>query len=88
MDSVEKKAAQVLQEEIGKRAGIKLDILNEWPKVSQPMIVVGLFDNTGQLLDQYNNMLRKTERPEKEGVIIRTQTTDRAVIMIIGAESR
>ncbi len=53
LSKVEKKALQVLREEIQKRTDIKLQLSHHWPSNRQPVIAVGLQSQLDQFAGLY-----------------------------------
>jgi hypothetical protein len=84
----ELKAISVLIEEIKKRTGIELPVVEELSENNNPMIVVGTEESLKELIKPYTSLLDTLEKPGKEGYRILVKEDKQPVILIAGADSR
>jgi hypothetical protein len=67
LDKLEHKAITVLQEEIQKRTGIRLNTVTKWPKNRQSVIAVGQEEQMKDLAGPYSNIFENGQTLNKEG---------------------
>jgi hypothetical protein len=84
----ELKAISVLIEEIKKRTGIELPVVEELLENSNPMIVAGTEESLKELIKPYTSLLDTLEKPGREGYRILVKEDRQPVILIAGADSR
>jgi len=84
----EQKAVQVLQEEIEKRSGIKLDVVNQWPKTKQAVIAVGLQSAAGKFAGPFAAQLKGAQIPTAEGFALSVENEPRTAVIIGGQDTR
>ena len=67
LDKLEHKAITVLQEEIQKRTGIRLNTATKWPKNQQTVIAIGQAEQMKDFAGPYSNIFAKGQTLNKEG---------------------
>jgi hypothetical protein len=67
LDKLERKAITVLQEEIQKRTGIRLNTATKWPKNQQPVIAIGQEEQMKDFASSYSDIFAKGQTLNKEG---------------------
>ena len=84
----EQKSVQVLQEEIEKRSGIKLAVVNQWPKTKQAVIAVGLQSAAGEFAGPFAAQLEGAQTPAAEGFALSVEREPRTAVIIGGRDTR
>jgi len=84
----EQKAVAVLVEEVQKRTGVGLRILNQWPKGDAPVIAIGPVVSAKTFLGPYQDLAASSKQPEKEGYRILTKDAPRPAVLVIGSDAR
>ncbi len=85
LSKLEQKAITVLQEEIKKRTGIRLNTSTRWPKKKQPVIAIGQEEQIKDFAGSRSIFLEDGQTLNKEGFRLLVK---RNVILIAGKDSR
>ncbi|TVY11169.1 hypothetical protein [Paenibacillus cremeus] len=86
--AVEAKAIRVLIEEVEKRTGITLPVVNKLPEGSKPVIVAGTKDSLNEQVLPFYHALQQLDTPGKEGYRILGLQEDTSVVLIVGEDQR
>src|SRR5260221_9312471 len=84
---VERKAVQVLKEEIEKRTGVILPLVAAWPADGTPAIAVGTFDHVRDFAGPFAAAIESAAPPKPEGFTLSLEHQSHAVL-VCGSDER
>ena len=88
LGKVEQKAVIVLQEEIEKRTGIKLDVTDRWPQGRRSAIAVGLQSQVNRFAGPFVPDIKEVAIPGSEGFCLVVKSEPSRAAIIVGRDPR
>lgn len=88
VSAVEEKAIRVLIEEVEKRTGITLPVVNKRPEGSNPVIIAGTSQTLNEHIQPFAAALLQLEAPGEEGYRLLGQQEDKPIVLIVGEDHR
>ena len=85
---VEQRAVAVLQEEIERRTGVKLERVGQWPGGDRSVIALGLESQVKQFAGPLAARLDRTRPPGPEGFVLAVERQPRPAAVICAADAR
>jgi hypothetical protein len=85
---LERKAAQVLAEEISKRTGAPLKVTTSWPQGDDPVVALGTLAHLQDFAGQYASAWKTVSLSKPESFTVKCERQPRPAILIVGSDER
>lgn len=88
LSGVELKAVTVLQEELQKRTGIKLDVVTQWPESGKAVFALGLQSQAHQFAGPFAAEIEKAVPAAAEGYALIAEPPSTPAVIVCGRDPR